>query len=337
MDCPKLALSCRVGDIRLICIRSGGSVLDPLKQAVQAYASRNANCDGVAMTPVPGLMMKCVTSPGRNLHAVSRPMICLVLQGAKRMLVGREEQVFSAGQSLILGADLPTVSCVLRANSREPYLAIAIELEMSILRQLAAQLSHERPQAQPRARTLFTEDSEVAALDCASRLTRLIDRPEAIPLLRPGIVQELHYWLLSGQHGAALQSIADPTSYASRLGAALAILRAEYRSRIPVERLAAAAGMSLTAFHRHFKHMTSVTPGQYQKRLRLIEARRLMLEEGYSASSSAFDVGYESVSQFTREYRRLFQEPPKRDALRMRSKSREPNEQVEANRHARLA
>ncbi len=132
-------------------------------------------------------------------------------------------------------------------------------------------------------------------------------------------MRELHYWLLSGQHGAALRSLAAPDSNVSRLAAAIAILRQEYRSRIPVERLAAAAAMSLTAFHKHFKHMTSLSPGQYQKRLRLIEARRLMLDEGFSASSAAFEVGYESVSQFTREYRRLFQAPPKRDALRVRN------------------
>ena len=151
---------------------------------------------------------------------------------------------------------------------------------------------------------------------------RLLDRPEAIPLLHEGILRQLHYCLLSGPHGDALRALADPTSHASRLGAAIAILRSEYRSRLPVERLAAAAGMSLTAFHKHFKLMTSLTPGQYQKRLRLIEARQLMLEEGWSASSAAFEVGYESVSQFTRDYRRLYLVPPKRDVLRLRGSSR---------------
>jgi AraC-like DNA-binding protein len=175
---------------------------------------------------------------------------------------------------------------------------------------------------------LFAQDTEAATLDCASRLMRLLDRPDAAPLLRPGIMRELHYWLLSGEHGAALRALADPDSHASRLAAAIAILRAEYRSRMPIERLAAAAAMSLTAFHKHFKHMTSLTPGQYQKRLRLIEARRLMLDEGFSASSAAFEVGYESVSQFTREYGRLFQAPPKRDALRVRYASRAVKEGI---------
>jgi AraC-like DNA-binding protein len=184
---------------------------------------------------------------------------------------------------------------------------------------VALQLGDIRAPHASDTRTLFVEDTGAAALDCASRLVRLLDRPEAIPLLRPGIMRELHYWLLSGQHGAALRSLAAPESTVSRLAPAIAILRAEYRSRIPVERLATAAAMSLTAFHKHFKHMTSLTPGQYQKRLRLIEARRLMLDEGFSASSAAFEVGYESVSQFTREYARMFQATPKRDALRARA------------------
>jgi len=150
-------------------------------------------------------------------------------------------------------------------------------------------------------------------------------------------MQELHYWLLSGPHGAALQTLSDPNSHAGRLTAAIEILRAEYRSRVPVERLASAAAMSLTAFHKHFKQMTSLTPGQYQKRLRLIEARRLMLDEGLSATSAAFEVGYESVSQFTHDYGRLFKAPPKRDALRIQAASRWINEDMRGDARANAA
>ena len=300
--------------------------MNSLKNAVHAYASRNSNRDGVALAPVPGLVMKYAEAPGHDLHAVSRPMIILVLQGAKHLTVGKEERVFSAGQSLIVSADMPLVSRVLQASSREPYLAFGVELEMALLRELAVQLGGGRAERSPLRRTLFEVDTEAAAVDCATRLMRLIDTPEATPLLRPGIMQELHYWLLSGKHGSDLRALADPDSHASRLGAAVAILRAEYRSHIPVEHLATAAGMSLTAFHKHFKLMTSVTPGQYHKRLRLIEARRLMREQGFSASAAAFEVGYESVSQFTRDYGRLFEVPPKRDALRVRSETNSVDE-----------
>lgn len=292
--------------------------MDSLKQAVRTYAAGHANRDGLAITSVPGLRMMCVESPSGDLHSIYRPLVCLILQGAKRMIVGQDEYVFSVGQSVIVSAEMPVVGRIVQASPTEPYLAIAVELETTILREVAAQLGSVRAPLPSGMRTLFATDTEEATLDCATRLIRLLDRPEATPLLRPGILRELHYWLLSGRHGPNLRALADPGSHGSRLGAAIAILRAEYRSRIPVERLAEAAAMSPTTFHKHFKHLTSLTPGQYHKRLRLIEARSLMLNKGFSASNAAFEVGYESVSQFTREYRRLFQTPPKRDALRVR-------------------
>jgi AraC-like DNA-binding protein len=289
--------------------------MNSLKQAVQAYTSRYADNRGMALTPVPGLRMMCLKAPSGDLHSVYRPLICLVLQGAKRLIVGNEERVFSSGQSVLVSADMPVTGRVVQASQSEPYLAIAVELEVALLRELTAHIDTPRPQRTSEMPTLFAVDTEAALLDCASRLMHLLDRPEAAPLLSPGIMRELHYWLLSGPHSDALRALADPDSHASRLAAAITVLRAEYQSRVPVERLAAEAGMSSTSFHKHFKHMTSLTPGQYQKRLRLIEARRLMLNEGFSASSAAFEVGYESVPQFTREYGRLFQKPPKQDAL----------------------
>jgi len=299
--------------------------MDALKEAVRTYVTAHANPDGLALTPVPGLRMMCVEAPCGDLHSVYRPLVCLVLQGAKLMTVGREQRTFSAGQSVIVSADMPVVGRILQASRSEPYLAVAVELQMRVLNELTAHLGGVQPPRPSRTRILFAEDTNAAVLDCALRLMRLLDRPEATPLLHDGITRELHYWLLSGRHGEALRALAAPTSHASRLGAAIAILRQDYRSRIRVEQLATTAGMSLTAFHKHFKHMTSLTPGQYQKRLRLIEARRLMLEQGLTATSAALDVGYESVSQFTREYGRLFKTPPKRDVLRVRGSPHKPN------------
>lgn len=293
--------------------------MDSLKQAVLSYTSRHANSRGMALTPVPGLRMMCLEAPSGELHSVYKPLICLVLQGAKRLIVGSEERVFSSGQSVLVSADMPVIGRVVQASRSEPYLAIAVELEMATLRELTAHIGSPRPRRPTEMPTLFAVDTEAALLDCASRLMHLLDRPEAAPLLSPGIMRELHYWLISGPHSTALRTLADPDSHASRLADAISMLRAEYRSRLSVERLAAEASMSLSSFHKHFKYMTSLTPGQYQKRLRLVEARRLMLEEGFSASKAAFEVGYESASQFTRDYGHLFQVPPKRDVLRGRS------------------
>jgi len=148
---------------------------------------------------------------------------------------------------------------------------------------------------------------------------RLLDRPAAVPVLQAQLVREMHYWLLSGKHGAAIRRLGGPDSHAQRIARAVAVLRAEFAHPLPVERLAAVAGMSASSFHQHFRAMTSLSPLQFQKQLRLIEARRLMLAEGASASSAAFTVGYESVPQFTREYGRMFGQPPVRDMKAGRS------------------
>lgn len=215
--------------------------MDALKAAVRAYASEHANRDGLALTPVPGLHVMCVESPRGDLHSIYRPLVCLVLQGAKLMTVGLQQRSVSAGQSVIVGADMPVIGRIVWASRNEPYLAVAVELQMTLLRELIAQMGSAPPMRPSRICTFFTEDTNVILLDCALRLMRLLERPEATPFLHEGIMRELHYWLLSGQHGDSLRALTDPSSHASRLGAAIAILRAKYRSRIPVERLAAAA------------------------------------------------------------------------------------------------
>ncbi|MET0290303.1 MAG: AraC family transcriptional regulator [Pseudoxanthomonas sp.] len=295
--------------------------MDALTQAARVYADSHPGHDGIATTPVPGLRIKSLEAPQGDHYTVVRPLALFVLQGAKRMALGLEHCVLEAGQSTIVGADTPIVSRVEPAACQAPYLAVAIEIEMTILFEVATHIASGQPKAAKRGWCMHTDEADTAALDCVYRLLRLCEQSTAISLLRPGIMRELYYWLLSGRHGARLRTLCDPASHANRLAGAVALLRAQYRGRVTVDRLAAEAGMSLTAFHTHFKRMLSLTPGQYQKRLRLIEARRLMLEEGMSASAAAFNVGYESVPQFTREYGRLFNVTPKRDALQVRAAS----------------
>jgi AraC-like DNA-binding protein len=289
-----------------------------LKDAVRRYARKHANSDGLAMTPVPGLRMMCAEAPSGPMQSTYKPLICLILQGAKHMTVGTERRLFRQHQSVIVSADMPVTGRIVEATRTHPYLAIAVELDMAILKDVAAHLPATAGESAGGLQSLFFEDTDEAVLECATRLMKLLERPQAQAILHPAIMRELHYWLLAGKHGAALRALGVPESHASRLAAAIAILRAEFRSRIPMDTLARAAAMSLTAFHKHFKTLTALTPGQYQKRLRLVEARRLMLDEGFRASRAAFEVGYESVSQFTREYRRMFGAPPRQDSLRIR-------------------
>jgi AraC-like DNA-binding protein len=292
-------------------------VIDDLRTAVLAHARRHANTDGLALTAIPGLRMMVLQEPGGPLQSTYKPLVCLVLQGAKRMVVGTQERTLREGQSIIVSADMPVRGRVVDASNSRPYLAVAVEIDMALLRELAQQMRAEAsvPPAADTARASFVEPTIAPLLDCVWRMVNLLQRPQAIPILRPGLMQELHYWLLSGKHGRALASMSLPESHAARLAMAVRILREEYRSPIRVERLAAASAMSMTAFHQHFKKLTSLTPMQYQKRLRLIAARELMRGGDWQAARTAFEVGYESVSQFTREYRRLFGVPPKQDAL----------------------
>ena len=155
-------------------------------------------------------------------------------------------------------------------------------------------------------------DAEVA--DVALRLMRLLDRPASLPVLQAQLVREMHSWLLAGRHGTAIRRLGWPDDHAERIGRAVAMLRVDFTKPIRVERLAAEAGMSPSVFHQHFRAVTSLSPLQFQKHLRLIEAKRLMLSDGTNATHAAYAVGYESVSQFTREYGRLFGSPPLRDA-----------------------
>jgi len=280
-----------------------------LLQAVARYAALHANADGVAQTPFEGLRMMRAQRPAGPLHSVYRPLVCFVLQGTKRLEVAGEPRTVRAGQTVVVTVDAPVAGRVVEATPERPYLAVAFELQPAVLAELTAQMAPAAKTDAPLPR-LFADDTGAAALDCAARLLRLLDRRDDAPLLLPGICRELHYWLLAGPHGAQLRRLCSPDGAAPRLVGAIRMLREGYRGRIAVDDLAAAVHMSATTFHRRFKEMTSLTPLQFQQRLRLIEARRLMVDEGAPASVSAARVGYASVPQFTREYARLFGAPP---------------------------
>ena len=287
------------------------SMTDTLLDAVRRWMEAHADPAGLAPTPIPGLATVRATTPSGLIHAVSRPLVCLVLQGGKQVAMGPQIFSFGAGDSLLITADVPTVSQITHASAAVPYLSLVVELDPAIIADLAAQMKAGFVADSAPVRVEPT-DAEVA--DAALRLMRLLDRPAADPVLHALRVRELHYWLLSGRHGAAIRRLGWLAGHLQRVARAVAVLRAEFVRPLPVERLAGVAGMSLSSFHRHFLAVTSLSPLQFQKQLRLIEARRLMMSEGASASRAAFSVGYESVPQFTREYRRMFGLPPVRDA-----------------------
>lgn len=287
-----------------------------LHDAVRRYACIHANGEGFAATPLPGVRMMWMEAPTGFSKAIYRPLICLVLGGEKQVTVGTETHVFAAGRSALVSADVPAVSRVTRASRGEPYLAVAVELDLAVLLDLASMVTWS---GGPTPGPVLLQETDTAVADCALRLVRLLDCPEAAAVLREPIGREMHYWLLAGRHAAALRSLACPDGIGARVARAVTMLRQGFAQPLKVEDLAALAGMSTSTFHLHFRAVTSVSPVQFQKQLRLIEARRLLVAEGVSAGRAAHAVGYESVPQFTREYARMFGAPPGRDARERRA------------------
>ncbi len=274
------------------------------------YAAIHADSGGVAATPVAGLTIIQETAPTALQFAINRPLVTLVLQGRKRVTIGSSTFNFGAGESLLITADVPTVSQITRATPATPYYSLVIDLDPSVIADLLVDIGP-APAGSAAPVRVDPTDSEVA--DAALRLMRLLDRPSAQPVLEGQLVRELHYWLLMGRHGSAIRNLGVAGSHVQRIGRAVGVIRTKFNEPLRVEQLAEAAGMGLSSFHQHFRAITSLTPLQFQKQLRLIEARRRMLSHGEMISNAAYAVGYESVPQFTRDYRRLFGLPPARE------------------------
>ncbi|MCQ8781146.1 AraC family transcriptional regulator [Mangrovibrevibacter kandeliae] len=281
-----------------------------LLDAVRRHADAHADADGIGHTPVRGLFTVRASAASDLVFAISRPLVCLVVQGSKRVTMGGDVFAFSAGDSLMIAADVPTISQITEASVGAPYLSLVLELDPALIAELAVEIE---VAAAPDLKPVHVEPTEADVAGTALRLMQLLDRPAAVPVLARDLLREMHYWLLAGRHGAAIRRLGWPDGQVERLARAVAVLRAEFSRPLPVERLAAVAGMSPSSFYEHFRAVTSLSPLQFQKQLRLIEARRLMVAEGATATSAAFAVGYQSVTQFTREYGRLFGRPPVTD------------------------
>lgn len=285
--------------------------MSTLHDAVRRHADAHTGDDGLAPSPIPGLMTVRALAPSPLMHDVQRPLVCLVQQGAKRVAFGTRSFEFAGGESLLVTADVPTTSRIVRASAAAPYYSLVVELDLAVIADLVAQMAPPQDAAVDPVRVLVTEP---AVEDAALRLLQLLDQPTARPVLQAQRIRELHYWLLAGRHGHAIRRLGWPEGQVHRIARAVRMLRRDYAKSLSIETLADAAGMSASAFHRQFKAVTSLSPLQFQKQLRLIEARRLMQSQGVAARRAAYAVGYGSVPQFTREYGRLFGRPPGADA-----------------------
>lgn len=264
------------------------------------------------------LLRSCTqTGPARVLY---EPLFCVVAQGRKQVMVGDKMLIYDTAKYLVVSVDLPASGAILDASANEPYLAFSMRLDRGSLASLLLELASIDDDGAPSA-GMAVSPIDAELLDPVIRLLRLLDRPRDMAILSPLIEREILYRLLTGAQGRMLRQIALSDSRLSCISRAIDWIKHNYSETMRVEALAEIAGMSGSSFHRHFKAVTSMSPLQFQKQIRLQEARRLLLVQRADAGSIGFAVGYESQSQFSREYSRLFGEPPARDAARLRDLS----------------
>ncbi len=264
-------------------------------------------------TQIPGLTFHRWETPTEPTSYVISPCVCLIGQGSKRLLLGDEAYVYDAHRYLVTSLDLPVTAQILEASPEAPYLGLTLDLDLHAIAQLMLGLAQPPARAPHDRRGLAVSGLSAPLRDAFQRLVALLDAPHDISALAPLIKQEIFYRLLTGEQGGRLRQIVSIENHGYQVARAIDWLKVNFHKPFKVEDLAGRVGLSVSAFHNHFRAMTAMSPLQFQKKMRLSEARRLMFAEHMDATTAAFEVGYESPSQFNREYSRLFGAPPMRD------------------------
>lgn len=287
-------------------------MLETLAARVEGL-TRERSTNGLYSPEIGGLHLLRVEARHHASMTIFRPALCLVLQGAKWTMFGDRRLDYHAGQALVTSVEMPGTSQVIGASRSDPYLAFIFELDPEAVRAVLQGMDKPPSLTCPRRRGSRVIDCGAPLLSGVARALDLIDTPDAAAVLYPGIMREICYWLLSGPEGGEIARVLLGSSHAPNVIHAVHALRTRFAETVRVEELAAIARLSPSAFHRQFKAVTGMTPLQYQKQTRLLEARNLMLTGLENAENAAFRVGYESASQFSREYARMFGAPPRRD------------------------
>jgi AraC-like DNA-binding protein len=285
-------------------------------------------------TEIPGLSLHRRTAPTAPCSATYQPGVIVIAQGQKRVDLG--DTSFSYGESryLLTALDLPVVSRITEATEETPCLAMSIRLEMPMIRELLSRAEIHVTAVPPDSPAMATGEATVEFLSACCRLVELLDTPQDIPFLSSLIHREIIYRILRGPEGARLRAIATLGDQSHRTAKAIEWIKANYARPLRVEDLAQISGMGISTLHNHFRALTAMSPLQYQKQLRLQAARGRMLVDGLDAASAAFEVGYESASQFNREYSRLFGQPPMRDIRTLLSPNAPPLDSVRSRRES---
>ncbi len=273
--------------------------------------------------PLKGLHLNRASSPKEPLHSVYDPVFCVIAQGSKELFLSNERYVYDSSHYLLVTAELPLVGHVLDASRERPYLSLRLELDPTLVSSVMVEAGDVPPQNHADVRAINVSSLDAGLLDAVVRLVRLLNAPAEAPFLAPLITREIVYRLWKGEQGDRLRYITVLNGYTPHIAKAIERIHKDYDQPLRIDRIARDLGMSVSGFHHHFKSVTALSPLQFQKRLRLQEARRLMLGEGLDATSAAYRVGYHDASYFNREYKSLFGLPPMRDLERLRESARE--------------
>ncbi|EMM5786649.1 TPA: AraC family transcriptional regulator [Pseudomonas aeruginosa] len=285
---------------------------------IAAVIARHVSKDGFHATPIERVTLVRSSTVTMPMPSVYRPQLCLVAQGHKEVTLGDRVFRYAPGRYGVVTYDLPAIGHVIEATPEQPYLCLYLDFDPVMLGDLASRVPPPPGVPSPPIGKTVS-DAGAGLLNAVLRLLCLLDDPPALPVLAPLAEQEILYHLLAGPDGARMRHITSSQGRVAQVGHAIAWIGQNFRERFSIERLAAEVGMSPSSLHEHFRAVTAMTPLQFQKQLRLQDARSLMLVKGIDATTAAFHVGYESPSQFTREYRRHFGEPPARDIARLRA------------------
>jgi AraC-like DNA-binding protein len=277
------------------------------------------------MTDIPGLSLYRRDEPSEPTSIMYEPRICMAAQGSKRVLLGDDTYIYDEHHCLIASVDLPTVVQIIKASREKPYLGLILKLDLREMSQLMVDSNLPPPRPQQSSRGMATGEVTLPLLAAFQRLIDLLAEPTDIPILAPIIRREIFYRLLVGDQGERLRQMASVGSQSHQVSLAIDWLKSNFTQPLRIDDLARQVNMSTSTFHHHFRALTAMSPLQYQKWLRLHEARRLMLTERLNAATAGFQVGYESPSQFSREYGRLFGESPLRDITNLRQMTANAN------------